>query len=264
MLIVAFSPDGRRLVSAGSYGKVNVWDATAPTPERRIEYEARGLVEWLFAKQLTPEGVASAVLKDVTITEPVRKQALAWVPPCARIQAHPEAARLVTTLFAKGLLRSEVCAALDRDAGLSAAVRKEARRLAETLLENAAALNEASWDVVRKSDVGAAACELALRRAEAACRLDRNDLNLNTLGVAQYRAGQYRMACQRSWRSRSSRERPCTVTQPILPSSRWRNTTWVRRTKPRRPWSVCARPCSNANGRSMSMPKTSCARPRSC
>jgi hypothetical protein len=74
------------------------------------------------------------------------------------------------------------------------AVRQEAIKLAETFSENEDGLNNASWAVVRKPDASAADYELALRRAEAACRLKPNGMNLNTLGVAQYRAGGYREA----------------------------------------------------------------------
>jgi uncharacterized protein HemY len=54
------------------------------------------------------------------------------------------------------------------------------------------ALNNASWAVVRRPDVDAAAYQLALRQAEAARRQMPNDGNLlNTLGVGQYRLNQY-------------------------------------------------------------------------
>jgi Tol biopolymer transport system component len=228
---MAISLDGRRLASASMDGTVKVWDATALTPEARLECEARGLVQWLFEGAPLPalpvagtgtvgflaslqgqgpwlaassllhgraplaQEVAAAVKRDPTITEPVRRRALAWVEPLGRIRLRAEAGHLVVPLFAKLLLRCEVVAALRADVRLSRSVRQEALALAETFPENAYALNEASWAVVRKPGADAAAYQRALRHAEAACGLQPKASNYrNTLGVAQYRAGRYRQA----------------------------------------------------------------------
>jgi WD40 repeat protein/serine/threonine protein kinase len=120
---VAFSPDGRRLAAGSTWrdGTVRVWDATALTPQGLIEYEARGLVQWLFEESrvaalpvlcartvgfmASPHGqgpllaasallpgrtslpaeVAAAIRRDPTITDAVRQQALTWVEPYGRI-----------------------------------------------------------------------------------------------------------------------------------------------------------------------------------
>jgi hypothetical protein len=72
---VAYNPDGSCLASAGADGTVKVWDATALTPQRLIEREARGLVQFLLAKPLSPDEAAAAIRRDSTITEAVRQQA---------------------------------------------------------------------------------------------------------------------------------------------------------------------------------------------
>jgi hypothetical protein len=119
---VAFSPDGCRLASASLDGTVKVWDAMELTPQRLIECEARGLVQFLFEESPLPAlpgvgastvglmasplgpgpllaasalipgrtplpgEVAAAVQRDPTITEAVRQQALAWAERFGRIK----------------------------------------------------------------------------------------------------------------------------------------------------------------------------------
>jgi WD40 repeat protein len=203
---VAFSPGGRRLAYAPG-ASVKVWDSTELTPQRLIEYEARGLVEWLFeesplpalprvgtsalgllasplgqgpllaasalipGRSPLPAEVAATVQRDPTITEAVRQQALTWVEPYWRIRVRAEAARLVGPLFAKLLLRSEVLEALGADTTLGPPVRQEALMLAKAFPEDAGKLNQASWQVVRKPGADPSAYERALRQADAACRL---------------------------------------------------------------------------------------------
>jgi WD40 repeat protein len=195
---IAFSPDGRRLLSAaGIDGTVQVWDGTELTPPPRIDWEARGLVQWLLGKPLPHEEVAAALRRDPTITEPVRQQALVWVERFGRIQVRAEAARVVRPLFAKPLLRAEVLATLQADARLSPAVRREALALAKAFPEDAHALNVASSAVVHKPGAGASANQRALRQAEAACDIVPNSPTfLNTRGIACYRLGKYEEALE--------------------------------------------------------------------
>ena len=65
----------------------------------------------------------------------------------------------------------------------------------ESIPEDASALNWHSWMAVLQADADEAACRLALRQAETACRLIPNHGSfLNTLGVAQYRLGMFEEA----------------------------------------------------------------------
>jgi WD40 repeat protein len=118
---VAFSPDSKQLASASADRTVRVWDGRELTPDRLIEHEARGLVQWLFEESRLPalpvvgastvglmaspqaQGpllaasallpgrtplpaeVAAAIRRDPTITDAVRQQALTWVEPYGRI-----------------------------------------------------------------------------------------------------------------------------------------------------------------------------------
>jgi hypothetical protein len=192
---VAFSPDGRRLASASFDQTVKVWDATELTPQRLIERQARGLVQFLIAKPLSPNEAAAAIRRDPTITEAVRQQALAWVEPFWRSQIRYEAARVVEPLFAEPLLRVDVLAKIRADASLSELVRQEALKLAETLPENAPRLNNVSWSVVRQPSADAASYQRALRQAEAASHAAPDNADyLTALGMAYYRMERYREA----------------------------------------------------------------------
>jgi tetratricopeptide (TPR) repeat protein len=99
---------------------------------------------------------------------------------------------LVTPLFEKLFFREEVVAALRKDSTLGEADREFALQVAQTHPESPWPLNEAAWKVVQARDAGKDAYARALGWAEAAVRLaPGNEMFLNTLGVAQYRAGRY-------------------------------------------------------------------------
>jgi tetratricopeptide (TPR) repeat protein len=101
----------------------------------------------------------------------------------------------VNQLYDRPLLRPEVLASLRADPSLSEPVRRQTLALAEQIPENPVELHVACWNVVRQPDSEPAAYHLALRQAETACRLIPNHVGiLRALGMAQYRAGQYRQA----------------------------------------------------------------------
>jgi WD40 repeat protein len=180
---VAYSPDGRRLVSGSFDGTVRLWDAASG--QELLSLEGHRSMVWGVA--YSPEGwcLASASAdRTVQIWEALAVPAEVW--------RWRELVSDVHSLFEKVLLREEVAAALRKDATLSAADRDFALQVAQTHSEDESQLNNAAWKVVASRDAGKDAYALALRQAEAAVRVwPRDGTILNTLGVAQYRTGQY-------------------------------------------------------------------------
>jgi tetratricopeptide (TPR) repeat protein len=223
---LAFSRDGRRLASASLDATVRVWDATEVTPEQRIEHEARGLVQWLFKESLLPTlpnvgastvgllasppgsllaasalipgrtplpaEVVAVVQRDPTITEAVRRQALAWVERFDRIQVSAAAARMVVPLFIKALPRSDILEIIQADPQLGDLLRQQALKLAERYPQDADTLFSASVRVTARFDAQLANYQLALRQAEAGYQLfPRDAVYVHALGAAQYHVGKY-------------------------------------------------------------------------
>jgi WD40 repeat protein len=73
---VAFSPVGMQLVSASWDGTVKLWDARPLSETIRVEREALGLLNHLFASGLPKHEVVARVRASRTISEVVRQQAL--------------------------------------------------------------------------------------------------------------------------------------------------------------------------------------------
>jgi WD40 repeat protein/tRNA A-37 threonylcarbamoyl transferase component Bud32 len=141
---VAFSPDGSRLALGCRNNKLLVLDTTPLTPELLIAREAYLVVHALFDELVTPSAVIERLSSPGTLSEPLRKEALA-----------------------------------------------RARRF----LQSPHLLNEKSWEVAGKADQKPEAYQRALLQAQEACRLEPGDGEMrNTLGVAQYRTGQWQAA----------------------------------------------------------------------
>jgi hypothetical protein len=189
---LAFRPDGLQLASASSDQSVKLWDAAPLSPEARAMREARTAVEFLFAKPLTTAQALAAIRDDPSLSDPVSRQALALARSYARRLVRQEAERVVHALYNGAMFRDEVLERLRGDPSLSEPLRKEAISLAESMPEDPFCLNGASWGVVRYREGTPQAIRRAVRASQAACRILANSGSaLNTLGVAQYRAGDY-------------------------------------------------------------------------
>jgi hypothetical protein len=181
---------------------IKVWDARPLTPALLAEREALGLVEFLRSKRLTKQRAVESLRSNRTINELVRQEALALVEIYWKGAVHQQASQLVTSLFHKEMVKRDVIEKVGKDDTLSDEVRREAVVLAEGWRVDPEDSNHASWAVVSNPGAETPAYRLALSQAEQACQLaPDNGSYLNTLGVAQYRVGQYQQALESLLRS---------------------------------------------------------------
>jgi WD40 repeat protein/serine/threonine protein kinase len=187
---LAFGRDGRLAAAVGE--NVKIWDATPLTPELRTIRDAAALVEFLFGQALPTSEVLDRIRDNPSLDHDVRRRAQELAEAHGELLLDQEAERVVNGLYDRLLLRPEVRASLLADRTLGEPMRRRALALAEQTPESPARLNEVSWSVARQRGAPPEGYRLAVRRAEAACQLvPNNGAMLNTLGVAEYRAGLY-------------------------------------------------------------------------
>jgi WD40 repeat protein/serine/threonine protein kinase len=183
---VAVSPDGKRLVSAGGDKTVKIWDIVSGQEMLTL----KGHTDIVSSVAFSPDGQR---LASASYDRTVRLwDARPWTPQLRMEQAARVQIRL---LYAKLGSKAEVIQQIDQDTGLGAEVRQKALEMTKRWREDPSLLNFRSWTVVARRDAEPESYVLALRRAEAACRLEPNNgAYLNTLGVALYRTGRYQEA----------------------------------------------------------------------
>jgi tetratricopeptide (TPR) repeat protein len=192
---VAFGPDGRRIASAGADRTVKVWDCTPVTPESLARDDALRLLRFLLERVASAAELRDRIAGDRTISPETRATALKQAEDFWAAWIRGQAESRVSSAFARLLVRADVLDSLRADPALDPAVRAAALALAETWPESAGDLNQAAWALVKFANPPEADSRRGLRLAEIACQLEPdNGAILNTLGVAQYRAGQYERA----------------------------------------------------------------------
>jgi WD40 repeat protein len=183
---VAFSPDGRRIATAAEDNIIKLWDAQ--TGEE--VFTLRGHLLSVLGIAFSPDGnrIASAST-DSTVKI---WDAASRAPETFR---HHRPLALIGPLFQRLLLKEDVIARLRSDLTFSPSLREAALTAAATWNEDAVGLNDASLEIVHSAGRSRTDFERALRFSKAACRQEpENGDFLNTLGVAQYRAEQYKKA----------------------------------------------------------------------
>ena len=176
---VVFSPDGKRLASAGADRLVIVWDAESGQETLTFK-EHTGLVTCLA---FSPDG-GRLVSGSSDLTVRVR-DARPWT---TQVRVEQEARTRVHLLQTALCFQSEVVQRIEQDNSLNAEVRNEALAMTKRWQEDPRWFNEQCWSVVSRANAPPKEYALALRQAEAAFRLEPDDLDYGcALGVAQYR-----------------------------------------------------------------------------
>lgn len=192
LMDVAFSPDGRRLAAAAFDGGVVIWDAAEGTPEIQENREAQSAVQYWFAKSLPAAEVLQRLRCDRTLTEAVRKRAVGLAELHDKILVRREAEAAVLPSLAAVRPMADVVQEIRANRRLSEAARQQALSIAEKYTDAPALLDWVSRGVVCRPGADPAAYALALRQADAACRLHPQEAaHLTTLGMALYRVRRY-------------------------------------------------------------------------
>jgi len=192
---VAFSPDGKRIISGSGDNTIKVWDAAtgAELMTLRVADDPSSIT-------ISPDGktIAAGIydydnnIKLWESTTPAGGYEPRWNAKSTRKVVDD----LVDELYKETGFYSEVIDKLNADKTLAEPVRKVALQIANSRLwEDTRKLIKQSWEVVSSPGGQIEAYRLALGKAEMANRLQPNDWNiLGTLFIAQYRVGAYQDA----------------------------------------------------------------------
>jgi tetratricopeptide (TPR) repeat protein len=189
-LALAFSPDGKRLVSASSDGTVKLWDVTTGQEALTLTGHTGAVISVAFS----PDGkqlVTGSEDKMVKLWD-----ARPWTSEEGSVER--EALGLLSFLFAKPLRQADV---LEYLLHRSPTLRSEARQLALSLVDryreetDSEIYHQASWTLLRQRYLNALQYGFAFQQARAAHQLAPHQAKYQAaFGMAQYRLGMYKEA----------------------------------------------------------------------
>lgn len=161
----------------------------------RAAQPAWGIVERLLDEIGSPREVIDRLASDATLSPEIRAAVgPAVLAESTRIGA--EARRVVNKLAEEEPLVEDIVARLKSDGSLRRPVRDAALRMSNLRADDADTLAWRSWELARAPGREPDDYAKAIRWAETACKLEpsQESKHLSTVGVGQYRAGQYEAA----------------------------------------------------------------------
>jgi hypothetical protein len=214
---VAFSPNGQLMAAGTPEGGLIVLDGRPLTNDDINQRQALALLESLCSQEFSLAQILDRIREDRSIREPVGQQAENLAPTYRQGFVRREADRQIRALAEHFLPPEEVAQRISVNHALPEDIRQEALAQAEDYIAYPEDLVNTSRYTLRRSDMGAADRRLAVRRAQAACRLcPDNGSYVLTLGMAHYRQMEYRQALERLQQARRLDESAGNSAAPAL------------------------------------------------